>query len=101
MNENGLDGGEKYLYISVTDTGIGIEDSNKNKIFKLFESIKDQKKQINTQGIGLGLVISKLLVQKFNGEINFMSQHKKGATFYFSFEIEPISHSDLSEYKSK
>ena len=73
------------MYISVTDSGIGIEEKDKDKIFQLFGSIKDQKKQINTQGIGLGLVISKLLVHKFNGEINFMSKHKNGSTFYFSF----------------
>ena len=36
-------------------------------MFNLFGSIKDEKKKINTQGIGLGLVISKLIVNKFNG----------------------------------
>jgi len=41
MKEDGLDLVEKYLYISVTDSGIGIEETNKDKIFKLFGSIKD------------------------------------------------------------
>jgi len=50
------------LVVSVIDDGIGIETENQSKLFKLFGSIKDEKKKINTQGIGLGLVISKLIV---------------------------------------
>jgi signal transduction histidine kinase len=46
------------LRLAVMDTGIGIKKKNKKKLFKLFGSIKDEKKQINTKGIGLGLVIS-------------------------------------------
>jgi signal transduction histidine kinase len=34
--------------VSVMDTGIGIKKKNKKKLFKLFGSIKDEKKQINT-----------------------------------------------------
>ena len=43
--------------------------------------IKDEEKEANTQGIGLGLVISKLVVNKFNGEIDFISKYQKGSTF--------------------
>ena len=50
------------LIVSVTDLGLGIEEVNQDKLFKLFGSIKDEEKKINTQGIGLGLVISKLIV---------------------------------------
>ena len=36
-------------------------------MFKLFSSIKDEKNKINVNGIGLGLVISRMIVHKFNG----------------------------------
>ena len=52
----------------------------------MFMSIKNIKKKINTSGIGLGLCISKLIVNKFNGEINFNSKYKKGSTFWYTFE---------------
>ena len=52
----------------------------------MFGTIKDTK--VNTQGIGLGLVISKLIVEKFNGEINFTSTEGEGSTFFFTFEID-------------
>ena len=46
--------------------------------------MKDEKLKINTQGIGLGLVISKLIVHKFNGKINFLSKYERGSTFFYS-----------------
>jgi K+-sensing histidine kinase KdpD len=77
--------------ITVVDSGTGIKPKDQGKLFKLFGSIKNEKKKINTQGIGLGLVISRMIVEKFNGKIDFESQHKKGSTFFFSFEIEYLS----------
>lgn len=56
------------------------------KLFQLFGSVKDTKK--NAKGIGLGLVISKMIVDKFNGEIWFTSFYKKGTKFEFTFEIQ-------------
>jgi signal transduction histidine kinase len=56
-------------------------------LFSLFCSFKDTDKKINTNGIGLGLVISKKIVQKFNGCIDFFSTYQKGTTFFFTFEI--------------
>jgi len=53
--------------------------------------MKDEKKQVNTQGIGLGLVISKLIVEKFGGELNFLSEYGKGTTFWYTFPVFNIS----------
>lgn len=58
----------------MTDTGIGIRDQDKEKLFKMFGSIKDEEKKLNLKGIGLGLVISKLIVEKFDGCIDFISK---------------------------
>jgi signal transduction histidine kinase len=62
--------------ISITDTGIGIKKKDQDKLFKMFGSIKDEKKKVNTKGIGLGLVISKLIVNKFGGIIDFFSKYR-------------------------
>ena len=51
----------------------------------MFGSFKDSR-EINTNGIGLGLVISKMIVQQFNGYIDFVSEYKKGSSFFFTFE---------------
>ena len=47
----------KFLKVDVIDTGIGIKEQDKNKLFRLFGFVQDAK-QMNTSGIGLGLVIS-------------------------------------------
>ena len=76
------------LMVSVKDSGIGIKDQDKHKLFNLFGSIKDEKLQINTQGIGLGLVICKLIVEKYGGIIDFISQYSEGSTFFFTFQLQ-------------
>ena len=77
---------ETKIRVIVMDNGSGIEDKNKQKLFKLFSSFKDEKRKINVNGIGLGLVISRLIVAKFDGYIDFISTFKKGSSFYFTFE---------------
>ena len=75
------------IRISVIDNGLGIKRKNQSKMFQLFSSFKDEARGINTKGIGLGLVISKQIVEKFNGMIDFLSKYKQGTTFFFTLDI--------------
>ena len=52
-------GQKEMLRISVTDNGQGIKKKYQSKLFKMFGTFKDTKRGLNTNGIGLGLVISK------------------------------------------
>ena len=90
---------ESYLRVEVIDRGVGIKEQDKCKIFKLFSSIKDEKNKINVGGIGLGLAISKMIVNKFNGKIDFDSIYKKGSTFYFTFEHVPFESTEVDKTK--
>ena len=54
----------------------------------LFGCIKDEKNQVNTKGIGLGLVISQLIVTNFNGTISFISVVNEGTEFTFTFQLD-------------
>ena len=74
-----------FLRISVVDNGEGIKTEDQDKLFRLLGSFKDAR-EINTTGIGLGLVMSKMIVQKFNGYIDFVSEHKNGSSFFYTFE---------------
>lgn len=67
-------------------------------MFVLFGSHKNEKKKINTDGIGLGLMISKMIVDNFNGHINFASEYRKGSIFYFSMQTEEISEPEMLDY---
>ena len=64
------------IRLSVQDNGIGIKKKDQSKIFHMFASVKDEKKGVNLKGIGLGLVISKMIVKKFGGIIDFVSKEK-------------------------
>ena len=74
--------------MSIIDNGIGIREKDQGKLLKMFGSIKDEKNKVNTNGIGLVLVISKLIVSKFNGKMSFESTFGKGSTFSYSLELE-------------
>ena len=45
---------------------------------------------MNVNGIGLGLMISKLNVEKFEGEISFESQEGQGSCFTFTFKLKTV-----------
>jgi len=68
---------------SVTDTGIGIPESEIEKLFTAFERTNDAKSR-QIEGTGLGLPISQFLVQQHGGEINVISKVDKGTTFEFT-----------------
>ena len=52
---------------------------------------------MNTKGIGLGLMISKLIVEKFDGKITFTSKQNVGSSFSFTFKLQNIEIEDLDE----
>ena len=69
------------------DTGMGIKRKDKKKLFKLFGFVQSTE-DVNTRGIGLGLVISKKIVERFDGTIGFKSKWLKGSTFGFRIQLE-------------
>ena len=76
------------------DTGVGIAQQDQDKLFKLFGFVQDEK-QMNVNGIGLGLMISKLIVEKFDGKIHFKSEKNEGSTFIFTFKLQKIAESAI------
>ena len=70
------------LIVEVKDTGIGISQENINKLFTAFGQI-DTRKNRNVEGTGLGLVISKQLLNLMGGDIKCESVVKEGSTFSF------------------
>ncbi len=72
------------LILQVTDTGIGIPEAAKSRIYdKLFRA--DNARGVDPVGNGLGLYMVKSVVQSSGGEISFVSEEGKGTTFTISF----------------
>ncbi len=76
-----------YLEFSVTDQGYGIEKENLKKVFKKFVQLNTNGKK-NKNGLGLGLAISKEVVEVHGGEIGVESEVGKGSRFYFKIPTD-------------
>ncbi|MDY7036810.1 MAG: ATP-binding protein, partial [Thermodesulfobacteriota bacterium] len=77
----------KFIRISVTDTGIGLNREDLGRIFNPFEQV-DSSSTRKYYWTGLGLSISKSLVEMHNGRIWAESERKgKGSTFHFMIPV--------------
>jgi signal transduction histidine kinase/CheY-like chemotaxis protein len=68
----------------VSDTGIGIKEENFKDIFSRFYKVKSAEHTIMPRGAGIGLSISRVIVEKLGGRISFNSVYGKGSTFSFT-----------------
>ncbi|KTD14580.1 two-component sensor histidine kinase [Legionella gratiana] len=77
----------KELEFFIKDNGIGIDEHYKEKVFELFQTLQSKDSQEST---GIGLTLSKKIVELYHGKIWFHSKVGKGTTFYFTLNKEKI-----------
>ena len=89
---------ENRMRISVTDTGIGIPPDRLESLFEPFNRLGQEGGQI--EGTGIGLTITRKLIQRMNGDMGVDSQEGQGTTFWFELptcEQDTQTQPDLAE----
>ncbi|HLN74459.1 MAG: PAS domain S-box protein [Methylococcaceae bacterium] len=82
----GADQKDGFVEIRVKDTGIGIQAQHQDQIFERFRQVESAFSK-RYGGNGLGLAISKALVELLGGQVGMETEPGKGSTFYFSVPV--------------
>ena len=103
IKHNGIKDDKAELYFEVEDTGIGMSEEQKSKIFEAFAQA-DESVTRKYGGTGLGLTIVKSYVEMMGGEIKVESEINKGTKFFFTLNLPVIDKTPrykASLYKDK
>ncbi len=84
------DKNDQKLTFYVKDTGIGLSPDQQNQIFNRFNKIEEDKRKLY-RGAGLGLSISKNLVELLGGKLWVESEKDRGSTFYFTLPFTKLA----------
>jgi len=74
------------LTVAIKDKGMGIPENQQKRVFSKFFRA-DNAVKMETEGSGLGLFLTKNIIEKHGGKIWFESEEGKGSTFYFTLPI--------------
>lgn len=75
---------EDCVMCSVQDTGIGLSPEDCKRIFKPFERVRNE---VHAPGVGLGLAITKHIIEQHGGTIRLVSKKGEGSRFYFTLPL--------------
>lgn len=83
---------EEYatIIIEVEDTGIGIPEDEVEKIFAMYYQVKSGKDNLHAVGTGIGLAVSKQLINMMDGDITVASEEGFGSTFTVSIHVPVV-----------
>jgi len=87
-----------FLRVSVRDTGIGIKPEDMEKLFSKFERI-EEKRNRNIEGTGLGMNITKRLLEMMGSALEVESVYGEGSTFSFRLEQRVVAWEKLGDYE--
>ncbi|MGL6258381.1 aerobic respiration two-component sensor histidine kinase ArcB [Vibrio sp. WXL210] len=90
------------ITIEIEDTGIGIPESELEKIFAMYYQVKSGEHNLHAVGTGIGLAVSKLLINMMNGDITASSEEGFGSVFTIDIDVplaDATAEMQLAEYQ--
>ncbi|MBO5487663.1 MAG: response regulator, partial [Eubacterium sp.] len=91
---------EILLKIAVKDTGIGIKEEDKTKLFQKFQRL-DEKQNRNVEGTGLGLALTAKMVSLMQGRLEVDSVYGEGSTFTIFLPQLVMGHESIGDFEEK
>ncbi len=88
-----------YLHFSVADTGIGIKQDDMEKLFSEFERIEEERNR-TIEGTGLGMSITRQLLQMMGSSLHVESTYGEGSVFSFKLRQRVIRWDALGDYEA-
>ena len=88
------------LRVQVKDTGIGIKEEDRKKLFDAFERV-DLKRNRNVEGTGLGLTITGNLLKMMNSELQVESVYGEGSNFHFELLQRISSGEKIGDFRKR
>ncbi|MBT5307855.1 MAG: bacteriohemerythrin [Rhodospirillaceae bacterium] len=88
---DGLETDDGFMRFTVKDTGVGIAEKDHDSVFQMFHRLGADP-MIAREGTGIGLTVTKLLVERLGGRLGFESENGVGSTFWI--ELPLASNSD-------
>ena len=85
------------LCITVSDTGIGMKREDMAKLFAPYERIEEKRNRA-IEGTGLGMSITRHLLDLMGSKLDVKSEYGNGSVFSFSIEQEVVSHDELGNF---
>ncbi|MDD6307344.1 MAG: ATP-binding protein [Clostridiales bacterium] len=99
MVEEADDTGVCQILFSVKDTGIGIREEDRERLFEKFERL-DYEKNRNVEGTGLGMSIVVKLLDAMHSKIELKSVYGKGSEFYFVLPQKVVGENRIGSYEA-
>lgn len=87
------------LFVSVADTGIGIKPEDLDKLFSKFDRIEEERNR-HVEGTGLGMSITKRLLEMMDSSLEVESEYGVGSTFSFKLKQTVVSWDEIGDYEA-
>ena len=94
------EGGSIKLKVSISDTGIGIKQEDIDKLFSPYQRIEEQRNK-KIEGTGLGMSITKNLLEKMGSRLEVASVYGEGSTFSFEIEQPVVRNEKIGDYRDR
>lgn len=92
-----IEDGMAHITMDIEDTGIGIPESELDKIFAMYYQVKSGEDNLHAVGTGIGLAVSRQLVNLMGGDITVSSEEGFGSTFTVSISVPLIEASEVKK----